>query len=44
MITLTPEIWKALKRINTEANAPKVLQFDFHHQIDTPGSRIEWVK
>ncbi len=26
------------------AQSPAVLQFDFHHQVDTLGSSIEWVK
>jgi len=28
----------------TGADAPAMLQFDFHHEIDTQGSRQEWVK
>ena len=28
----------------TASQSPAVLQFDIHHQIDTIGSRIEWVK
>lgn len=28
----------------TAATSPAILQFDFHHEIDTEGSRQEWVK
>ena len=28
----------------TTTEAPALLQFDFHHEIDSPGSEIEWVK
>ncbi len=28
----------------TNAQSPVLLQFDLHHQIDSPGSRQEWVK
>ena len=28
----------------TGAQSPLLLQFDFHHEIDSAGSRVEWVK
>ena len=37
--TGTDDTW-----VGTGADAPALLQFDFHHEIDSAGSRQEWVK
>jgi len=37
--TGTDDTW-----VGTGTQSPAILQFDFHHEIDTAGSRTEWVK